>query len=53
MKSKRKVKVFFTMNPDLYVDFEKILDQKLLDKSKLIEHLIDEFIKKNKEEDEG
>jgi hypothetical protein len=50
MKSKRKVKVFFTMNPDLYVEFEKILEDKLLDKSKLIEHLIDEFIKKDKED---
>lgn len=51
MKNKRKVKVFFTMNPDLYGEFEKILDQKLLDKSKLIEHLIDEFIKKDKKDE--
>ena len=47
MKSKRKVKVFFTMDPELYKEFEDILNSKLLDKSKLIEHLIKEFIDKN------
>lgn len=47
MKNKRKVKVFFTMNPELYEEFEKLLEEKLLDKSKVLEHLVDDFIKKN------
>ena len=33
MKNKRKVKVFFTIDPDLYIEFEKHIDDKLLDKS--------------------
>jgi metal-responsive CopG/Arc/MetJ family transcriptional regulator len=45
---KRKEKVFFTIDPELYKEFEKIIDDKLLDKSKLIEHLIKEFVDKSK-----
>ena len=48
MKNKRKVKVFFTIDPDLYIEFEKHIDDKLLDKSKLIEFLIREYMIKNK-----
>ena len=44
MKNKRKVKVFFTIDPDLYIEFEKHIDDKLLDKSKLIEFLIREYM---------
>lgn len=44
MKNKRKVKVFFTIDPDLYTEFEKHIDDKLLDKSKLIEFLIREYM---------
>jgi metal-responsive CopG/Arc/MetJ family transcriptional regulator len=44
MKNKRKVKVFFTIDPDLYSEFEKHIDDKLLDKSKLIEFLIREYM---------
>jgi metal-responsive CopG/Arc/MetJ family transcriptional regulator len=44
MKNKRKVKVFFTIDPDLYEQFEKHIDDKLLDKSKLIEFLIREYM---------
>jgi len=40
----RKVKVFFTIDPDLYSEFEKHIDDKLLDKSKLIEFLIREYM---------
>ncbi len=47
-KSKRKVKVFFTIEPELHEKFEKIIEEKLLDKSKLIEHLIKEFVDKSK-----
>jgi metal-responsive CopG/Arc/MetJ family transcriptional regulator len=48
MKNKRKVKVFFTIDPDLYSEFEKHIDDKLLDKSKLIEFLIREYINNEK-----
>jgi hypothetical protein len=48
MKNKRKVKVFFTIDPDLYGQFEKHIDDKLLDKSKLIEFLVREYMIKNK-----
>jgi hypothetical protein len=48
MKNKRKVKVFFTINPDLYIEFEKHIDDKLLDKSKLIEFLIREYMNNEK-----
>jgi len=43
-KKVRKVKVFFTIDPDLYTEFEKHIDDKLLDKSKLIEFLIREYM---------
>jgi len=48
MKSKRKVKVFFTIDPDIHQEFDKHIEEKLLDKSKLIEHLIKEYIEKSK-----
>lgn len=48
MKNKRKVKVFFTIDPDLYTEFDKHIDDKLLDKSKLIEFLIREYINNEK-----
>lgn len=44
-KSKRKIKVAFSMCPDLYQLFEEHIDEKLLDKSKLIEKLIEEYMK--------
>jgi metal-responsive CopG/Arc/MetJ family transcriptional regulator len=47
MKNKRKVKVFFTIDPDLYTEFERHIDNKLLDKSKLIEFLIREYMNNN------
>ena len=48
MEKKRKVKAYFTIDPDLYEKFEKQIDEKLLDKSKLIESLIKEYLDKNK-----
>jgi hypothetical protein len=33
------------MDPDLYEIFEKHIDQNLLDKSKVIEKLIEEYMK--------
>lgn len=35
------------MNPDLYESFEKHIDKNLLDKSKVIEKLIEEYMKNN------
>ena len=46
MKNKRKVKAFFTIDPDLFVEFEKHIEDNLLDKSKLIEFLINQYLKK-------
>jgi hypothetical protein len=45
MKNKKKIKIYFSMNPDLYELFEKHIDQNLLDKSKVIEKLIEEYMK--------
>lgn len=45
VKSKRKIKIYFSMYPDLYEKFEKHIDENLLDKSKVIEKLIDEYMK--------
>ena len=45
MEKKRKVKAFFTIDPDLNEKFEKHIDEKLLDKSKLIEFLIKNYLK--------
>ena len=44
-KEKRKLKIYFSMDPDLYEVFEKHIDQNLLDKSKVIEKLIEEYMK--------
>jgi hypothetical protein len=45
MKNKKKIKIYFSMNPDLYEIFEKHIDQNLLYKSKVIEKLIEEYMK--------
>jgi|LakMenEpi03Aug12_release.lakeMendotaPanAssembly.Ray.scaffolds.fasta_scaffold5440664_1 hypothetical protein len=45
-KGKRKIKIYFSMDPDLYEVFEKHIDENLYDKSKVIEKLIDEYIQK-------
>ena len=47
MEKKRKVKAFFTIDPDLYKEFEKHIEDNLLDKSKLIESLIKKYLDKN------
>ncbi len=51
MKKNRKVKVFFTINPDLYKEFENHIDINLLDKSKLIEYLIKKYMDQNKDKE--
>ena len=45
---KKKTKVYFTMDSELYEKFEKHIDLNILDKSKLIEKLIQEYLKKEK-----
>lgn len=44
MEKKKKVKVFFTMDSELAKYFEKHIDEKLLDKSKLMESLIRKYM---------
>jgi hypothetical protein len=44
-KTKRKLKIYFSMDPDLHEIFEKHIDQNLLDKSKVIEKLIEDYMK--------
>ena len=48
MKKNRKVKAFFTIDPDLFEAFEKLIEDKILDKSKLIESLIKKYMDENK-----
>ena len=36
------------MSPEIYKEFLNVLDKKLLDKSKLMESLVKEFLEKNK-----
>lgn len=44
MKNKRKVKVFFTMDTEVNDEFEKHIEDNLLDKSKLIEFIIKKYL---------
>lgn len=55
MKSKRKIKCYYTINPDLFKIFEEYVEDNLLDKSKLIEFLIETYLRtqlKNKKNSE-
>lgn len=45
MKNKRKIKIYFSMDPDMYKVFEEHIDKNLLDKSRVIESLIEEYTK--------
>jgi metal-responsive CopG/Arc/MetJ family transcriptional regulator len=46
MEKKRKVKAFFTINQNLYEKLEQHIEDKLLDKSKLIEFLVKQYLDK-------
>jgi len=50
MKNKKanRVKVYFTIDPNILSEFEKFLEEKYLNKSKLIEGFIVEYMKNNK-----
>lgn len=45
---KKKIKVYFTMDEEIYNEFEKYIDENILDKSKLIEILIKKYMEENK-----
>ena len=45
MSKKRKVKIYFSMDPELSKKFDEFLDKNLMDKSKVIEKLIEEYMK--------
>jgi metal-responsive CopG/Arc/MetJ family transcriptional regulator len=45
MSKKRKVKIYFSMCPELSKKFDDFLDKNLMDKSKVIEKLIEEYMK--------
>ncbi len=46
-KSTKRIKAFFTIEPELYNNFNNYIDNKLLDKSKLIEFLIKDYLDKS------
>ena len=48
MKNKRKIKIYFSMDPDLHNEFDGHIDKHLLDKSRVIENLIELYMEKNK-----
>jgi len=48
MKKERKSRDFYTIDKKLYELFLKHIDQKKLNKSKLIEKLIEEYMEINK-----
>lgn len=45
MKKVRRVKDFYTLNPELYNDFLKHIEENSLNKSKLIETFIQDYMK--------
>jgi len=49
-EKKKKCRVFFTMNSDLYDKFQNHIEENLLDQSKLLEKLIEDYIKNQKNE---
>ena len=44
----KKVRLFFTMKPELYEKFQKYIDINMLDQSKVLEKLVEEHLKNNK-----
>jgi hypothetical protein len=46
-KRKEKIRVFFTMDPEICAQFQKHIDENLLDRSKVIEKLIEDYLKNN------
>ena len=44
-EKKQKIRVFFTMNSELYDKFQNHIDKNILDQSKLLEKLVEEYLK--------
>lgn len=44
MKKEKKVRVYFSMEKILYEKFQKYIEENLLDQSKVIEKLVEEFL---------
>jgi metal-responsive CopG/Arc/MetJ family transcriptional regulator len=44
-EKKKKVRVYFSMDSELYDIFENHIDKNLLDQSKVIEKLVEDYIK--------
>jgi metal-responsive CopG/Arc/MetJ family transcriptional regulator len=44
MNKKKRIKIYFSMDPELSKKFDDFLDKKLMDKSKVIEKLIEEYM---------
>jgi metal-responsive CopG/Arc/MetJ family transcriptional regulator len=45
---KKSIRVYFTMDEEIYMEFEKYIEQNILDKSKLIEKLIIKYLEEIK-----
>lgn len=43
-KKKRKVKVFFTMDEDIDLSFNEYVEKENINKSKLIQYLIEKYL---------
>lgn len=43
-EKKKKIRVFFTMESELYDIFQKHVDKNLLNQSKILEKLIEEYL---------
>lgn len=48
MTKDKNVRICFTMKEDINLKFEKYVKDELLDKSKVLENLVLEYLKKNK-----
>ncbi len=49
---KNKISKTYSISDDIYEEFMKIVEEKNMNKSKLIEKWIKEFVEKNKKENE-
>lgn len=46
-EKKKKIRVYFSMDSEIYAIFEKYVNDNLLDQSKVIEKLIEDYLKNN------
>lgn len=44
MKEKKNIKLTFTLDEELANELDKLIDEKLLDKSKVLEKLVNDYI---------